>query len=155
MIDRDILCKLGKKVYSYTPLIILFSIIFFITCQIGKPIPVVKHKRLFNSTSQLFLRNECSLEEKRIASHFSADTLPGLMQKGLIQRYRRNASGTYIFVNRNLWKDRSEYFKDCLLKEVIVYNKVNNYELSTKIIDNLSGKLYAQISSSAKMDLYD
>jgi len=32
-----------------------------------------------------------------------------------------------------------------------MYNKFNGYDLTTKIIDNSSGKLYAQISSHAKM----
>ena len=49
----------------------------------------------------------------------------------------------------------SKYFKKSLLTEVFVYNKVNDYELSAKIIDSVSGKLYAQISSTAKIDIYD
>jgi hypothetical protein len=155
MIDKNIKFKLWRRICRYVPLFVLLSIAFFIIWQVEKPIPVNKYKRQFVFTSPFFPKKEYSLDEKRIANHFSADTLPGLMQKGLIQKYRRNASGTCISVNGNLWKGRSKYFKYGLLTEVFVYNKVNDYELSTMIIDSLSGKLYAQILSSAKMDFYD
>ena len=155
MIGKNKKFKLWRRIFRYVPLFVLLSIAFFIIWQVEKPIPVNKYKRQFVFTSPFFPKKEYSLDEKRIANHFSADTLPGLMQKGLIQKYRRNASGTCIFVKGNLWKSRSEYFKHGLLTEVFVYNKVNDYELSTKIIDSLSGKLYAQILSSAKMDFYD
>jgi len=155
MIDKNIKFKLRRRICRYTPLFVLLSIAFIIICQVEKPIPVNKYKHEFVFTSPFFSKKECSPDEKRIAINFSADTLPGLMQKGLIQKYRRNASGTCIFVNGNLWKGRSEYFRHSLLTEVFVYNKVNDYKLSTKIIDSVSGKLYAQLSSSAKMDFYD
>jgi len=38
---------------------------------------------------------------------------------------------------------------------VSVYNRVNDYELSTTVIDILSGKLYAQISPFGRIDIYD
>jgi hypothetical protein len=83
------------------------------------------------------------------------DTLPGLLRLGLVHRYQRNTLGTYLEVNGNLWKCRSRFFKQSLLKEVLVFNKVHGYELSTRIIDSTSKKLYAQISPSAAMDFYD
>lgn len=103
----------------------------------------------------LFSAKEPNFDEKNIARHFAVDTLPGLMRNGLITKLQRNTSGTYIFVDGNLWKCRSAYFKQSLLVEVCVYNKVNGYELSAQIIDSTSRKLYAQISSSAKMDFYN
>jgi hypothetical protein len=149
------LTDMWKTICRYVPLLVLLSIAFIIIWQVEKPTPVYKYKRQFVSTSPLLFKKECNPDEERIANYFSVDTLPGLMQKGLIQKYRRNATGTCISVNGTLWKDRSEYFKHGLLKAVFVYNKVKGYELSTKIIDSLSGILYAQISSSAKMEFYN
>jgi hypothetical protein len=117
--------------------------------------PARLHKRQVVYTSLFFSKQECSPDEKRIARHFIVDTLPGLMQKGLVKKYQRNSSGTSLTVSGKLWKERSRYFKTCLLTEVFVHNKVSGYELSAKIIDNVSGKLYAQILPSTKIDLYD
>jgi hypothetical protein len=144
-----------ENVFLLCTSICFISICSFVLWQVEKPVPVNKDKRQFVFTSQLFQKKECSQDEKRIASLFSADTLPGLMQKGLIQKYQRNVSGTCILVNGHFWKERSKYFKNSLLTEVFVYNKVNGYEFSTKIIDGLSGKLYAQILTSAKIDFYN
>jgi hypothetical protein len=155
MIENELKLKLWRRICRYSPLVILLSVAFIFIRHTEKPISVNIDKRPFVFPSPYFSKKECSQDEKRIASHFSADTLPGLMRTGLIQGYRRNSSGSYIFVNGKLWKNRSEYFKQSLLTEMFVFNKVNDYELSTKIIDSLSGKLYAQISSSAETDFYD
>jgi hypothetical protein len=47
------------------------------------------------------------------------------------------------------------FFKQSLLTELFVHNRVNGYGLSTKIMDFCTGKLYASISASAKTELYD
>ena len=155
MANEHIKFRLWKRILRYAPLIVLFSIVVIILWQIQKPAPAYQHKQYFVYTSPFFSMKECSPDEKRIAKHFAADTLPGLMQKGLIHRYQRNASGTAIAVNGKLWRKRSKFFKTSLLTEVLVFNKVQGYKLSTKIIDSLSGKLYAYISPSTKMDFYD
>jgi hypothetical protein len=141
--------------YLYEPLIVLLSIVLIIIWQDKKSIPVHKDKQQSLGACPFLSKKECKPDEQRIANHFSADTLPGLMQNGLIEKYGRSAFGTCIAVNGKLWKIRSKYFKKSLLTEVFVYNKVNDYELSAKIIDSVSGKLYAQISSTAKIDIYD
>jgi len=96
-----------------------------------------------------------SNDEQRIAKRFATDTLYGLMRKGLITKYDRFELGTSISVNGNIWKQRSQFFKQSLLKEVSVYNEVNGYDLLTQIVDSKSGKLYAQVSRSAKIWIYD
>jgi hypothetical protein len=107
------------------------------------------------SEQPFFLRRGWSPAEKKMANHFMSDTLPGLLQKGLIQRYGRNNSGTCIAVNGRLWKNRSIFFKQSLLAEILAYNTVHDYDVSTMILDSVSGKLYAQISPPAKVDIFD
>ena len=99
--------------------------------------------------------NGASADEQRIANRFVADTLPGLMQKGLVKQYLRHESGTVLLVSGKAWKKRSSFFKDSLLTEVLTYNKVNGFSSWTRIIDNESRKLYAQISFFRKIEFYD
>jgi hypothetical protein len=155
MIDENIKLKLWRRICSFAPLFVLLSITLIILFHNEKPMPARQDKQQFHGACPFLIKKECKPVEQRIANHFYADTLPGLMQKGLIKKYMRSAFGTCIAVNGNLWKIRSQYFKQSLLREVFVYNKVHDYELSTKIIDSSSGKVYAQISSSSKMDIYD
>jgi hypothetical protein len=153
MLKDNVVLLTGKKLCRFAPLIALFSLCLIILWQSGRP--TKPHKRQAVYTSLFFTKVECSTDEKRIARHFAVDTLPGLMQKGLVKKYHRNSSGTSLAVNGKLWKERSRYFKTCLLTEVFVHNKVSGYELSAKIIDSVSGKLYAQILPSTKIDLFD
>ncbi len=155
MINENIRFKPWRRFFKFAPLIVLSSLVVIIVWQTQKPNPAYQYKRQVVYTSPFFSIKECSPDEKRIAKHFAVDTLPGLMQKGLIQKYQRTASGTSIAVSGGLWRKQSKFFKTSLLKEVFVFNEVQGYELSTKIIDGLSGKLYACISSSTKMDFYD
>lgn len=94
-------------------------------------------------------------DEKRIAHRFLNDTLPGLIQMGLVKRYERRESGTLITVAGHVWKRRSQFFRLSFLTEVMEYNKVNGYEFRTQVKDSISGNLYAEISSQAKMKFYD
>lgn len=78
------------------------------------------------------------------------DTLPGLIQQGLIKKYKRCELGTLIYVAGTIWKKRSKFFKESLLAEILVYNKVNGYALETRVVDHSSLRLYAQASSEKK-----
>jgi hypothetical protein len=144
--------NLWKIISRFVPLIVLSSIVIIILSQKEKQADVQKRQTAYTS---FFPNKECNPDEKRIAKHFTADTLPRLMQKGLVKKYRRNSSGTTLAVNGVLWRKRSYYFKTSLLTEILVHNKVYGYEFSTKIIDSVSGKLYAQILPSTKMNFYD
>jgi len=155
MANEHIRFKPWRRFFRCTLLIVIFSLIVIIIWQTQKPTPVCQSKQQFVYTSPFFSTKEYNSDEKRIAIHFAADTLPGLMQKGLIQKYQRTASGTSLAVRGGLWRKRSKFFKTSLLREIFVFNKVQGYELSAKIIDSLSGKIYASISPSTKMDFYD
>lgn len=144
-----------RRICLNAPFIVLIAIALFMVWQGEKLAAVQKNKPQFVPVPASFSKKEYLSDEKRMANHFSADTLPGLMQKGLIRSYRRNSWGTRISVFGKVWRCRSEYFKQSLLTEVSVYNRVNDYELSTTVVDSLSGKLFAQISPAGKIDIYD
>ena len=145
---------LWRRICLNIPFIILIAIAIFMIWQGEKPVPVQKNMWQFFPVSSSSSKKEYTSDERRIANHFSADTLPGLMQKGLIRSNRRNESGTCISVIGKLWRCRLEYFKHSFLTEVYIYNKLNDYGLSTMVLDSLSGKLYAQISPFGKIDIY-
>lgn len=96
-----------------------------------------------------------TVDEQRIAALFAVDTLPGLMEKGLVKKYRRTGTATVLTVSGNLWKQRSLFFKNSLLSALTVYNKVNHYAPRVHIVDDRSGRLYAEIVSSAEKKIYD
>ncbi len=84
----------------------------------------------------------------RISNLFVEDTLPRLIQYGLVKKYELTQCKTVLFVNGKLWKQTSQFFKDCLLKEILVHNKINGHAPETLIIDNQSKRLCAAISPS-------
>jgi hypothetical protein len=94
-------------------------------------------------------------DERRIARHFILDTLPGLMQRGLIRKYERCESRTFLHVAGKVWKNRSRFFKESLLSEILVYNKVRGYALETSIVDHRSRRLYAQALSTEERKFFD
>ena len=94
-------------------------------------------------------------EEVRISNLFAEDTLPRLLQYGLVKRYELTPGRTTLFVNGRMWKHRSGFFKNCLMREILIHNKVNGFSSETHIIDNRSSKLVARISPSHKITLYD
>ena len=100
-------------------------------------------------------KKEISSDEQRIAQQFAIDTLPGLMQKGLIKKYERRESKTLLHVEGSIWKKRSRFFKESLLAEILIYNKVNGYALETMVVDHFSQHIYAQASSQEKKEFFD
>ena len=94
-------------------------------------------------------------DERRIARHFAIDTLPGLMQRGLITKYERRHNGTLLHVDGKLWNGRSRFFKENLLSEVSIYNKVNGYAIETRIVDRYSHRLYAQVVSLENKEVFN
>jgi hypothetical protein len=161
MKNRNIGIKVLRILFGVISLCMMLFIASHVIRQSVKPLSNTKVVTHYDTLCPIFTRNEStkrnanSADEKRIARHFVTDTLPGLMQAGLIKKYQRNNRGTNLFVTGNLWSARSQFFKKCLLTEIYTYNKVNGYGLLTTIMDSVSGRLYAQISSSAKMDFYN
>lgn len=161
MKDKNIDIRVVKIIFGVISLGIILVYTSLTFMQTVKPVPNAKVETNHDTLCPIFTRNEKNMrdvrnaDEKRIARHFAHDTLPGLVKAGLINKYQCSNKGTYLFVTGNLWSARSQFFKSSLLTEVYIYNKINGYGLSTSIIDTVSGKLYAQISSSAKIDFYD
>jgi hypothetical protein len=131
--------------------------IFFLWTR--QPSIVLKHKRGASSYTNVFplvrSTQEFTGEEGRIARHFAIDTLPGLMQRGLIMKYERHHNGTLVHVAGRLWKERSRFFKESLLSEVSIYNKVNGYPIETRVVDQYCQRLYAQVLSLEKKEIFD
>lgn len=86
-------------------------------------------------------------KELNAAAQFADTTLPGLRQLGLITGYTRTEIETIITVSGKIWNERSEYFKESLLDQLYIYNKVNGFPVKTTIIDDETYVLYAQIVS--------
>ena len=99
---------------------------------------------------QLFVK-----DEMRISNLFVEDTLPRLIQYGLVKKYELTQFRTVLFVNGRLWKQRSHFFKNCLLTEILVHNKINGYSPETQIVDNQSKRLFATISPSFRFTFFD
>ena len=112
-----------------------------------------KHHQTTGSLSLQF--SDVSADEQRISRLFATDTLPRLLQHGLVMKYERDESGTILKVAGDLWKGRSLFFKRSLLTERVVYNGVNGYEPSTQIRDYRTGHIFAAIKASAWIELYD
>jgi hypothetical protein len=104
----------------------------------------------FFPQGQLFVN-----DEMRISNLFVEDTLPRLMQYGLVKKYELTQFKTILFVNGKLWKQRSQFFKHCLLTEILIHNKVNGYAPETHIVDNQSRRLFAKITPSDRFAFFD
>lgn len=89
--------------------------------------------------------NSSTAEEKRVALQFSDTTLPELKRLGLIKSYTRSEIETIITVSGRIWNERSVFFKESLLEQIFAFNKVNGFSVKTKIIDETTAHLYAEI----------
>ena len=99
--------------------------------------------------------NESTHDEQRIARHFAIDTLPGLMRMGLIKKYERHESGSLLLVAGKVWKNRSKFFKECFMREMIIYNHVNGYAGGIRVLDSSTHQLYAHVLSENQKEFYD
>jgi len=100
------------------------------------------------------LSNHSTDEEKRVALQFSDTTLPQLKRLGLIKSYTRTEIETVITVSGKMWSERSEFFKKSLLEQIFAYNKVNGFALTTRIIDDKTAQLYAEITPPDGRTIY-
>ena len=93
--------------------------------------------------------------EIRVAKKFSDTTLPGLMKKGLIIKYDRRQVETVVTVSGKIWKNRSPFFKESFLTQMMIHNRVRGYPTAVKIVDQRSSRLYAQITTSEQKIIYE
>ncbi|MCK9407592.1 MAG: hypothetical protein WCX28_00175 [Bacteriovoracaceae bacterium] len=93
-------------------------------------------------------------DEQRMAKQFSDTTLPQLKILGLIKQYTRTEIETIIAVSGAMWNKRSPFFKESLLEQIHIYNRVNGYTLWTKIVDEKTNQVYAEISPPGTRKIY-
>jgi hypothetical protein len=143
---------------NLSKLIIGLGLIYIVFIWINQPDLSVQRSSNYRQSTHIHpaqWTKDVNSDESRIARHFAADTLPGLMQLELVKQYKRHQTGTILFVAGKLWKERSRFFKESLLSEALVYNKVNGYELETRIIDHRSQQLYAKAISADRKEFFD
>jgi hypothetical protein len=134
------------------------GLVYFIYVWTSQSNTNIKERNSYHHSTDIFSihrKREFDNNEHKIAQHFGVDTLPGLMRRGLIKKYERNESGNVLFVAGKLWKERSRFFKESLLSEALVYNKVNGYTLDTRIVDHRSKQLYAHAVSADRKEFFD
>jgi hypothetical protein len=138
-------------------IILLAAGVVYVSCITVSESHISAKSSQVNSGSIFLLQHteRFSKDERRIAHHFETDTLPGLMRRGLVKKYSRSESGTILQVEGKIWKKRSYFFKESLLTEILVYNKVNGYGFATVIVDNYSNKLYARAFSEDRKIIFD
>ncbi|MFA6456764.1 MAG: hypothetical protein WCW40_08080 [Bacteroidota bacterium] len=140
-----------KNIFVYCMAAVIVGTAYYITAQ--------RDHRIMNrmhhwDTMDDSLRNHSTDEEKRVAQQFSDSILPQLKELGLIRSYSRTELETIITVSGTIWKERSEFFKKSLLDQLFVYNKVNGFALNTKIIDEKSFVVYAEIIPPDRREIY-
>lgn len=84
-------------------------------------------------------------QERKTALQFSDTTLPGLKELGLITGFTRTEIETIVTVSGKTWNERSVFFKEQLLDQIFIYNRVNGFAVNTKVVDDETSRLYAQI----------
>lgn len=100
------------------------------------------------------LSNISTDEEKRVALQFSDTTLPQLRLLKLIKSYTRTEIETVITVSGSIWNERSSFFKESLLEQIFIFNKVNGFALKSRIIDDKTSALYAEITPPDQRLIY-
>lgn len=96
-----------------------------------------------------------SSSEIQTANRFSDSTLPALQQLGLIVTFEPREWETVIIVSGRMWRERSEFFKESFLNQMIVHNKIRGRPSAVRIMDTSSGTLLAQITVSDKKEIYE
>jgi hypothetical protein len=148
-----------RRVFTVFPVPALGTVVLcLIYIWLTEPLAVEKRK----NTSRNFTYNfkdpslgDATKEEHRIAEHFTADTLPGLIKLGLVKKYERRGTGTLLLVDGKIWKKRSRFFKESLLAEMAVYNRVKGFAAESVILDDRSHQLYARVLPEGRKEIYD
>lgn len=118
---------------------------------------ILAQRQAFRASSSTFLPQgkPFDTDDERISNLFVEDTLPRLIQFGLVKKYELTQVKTLLYVNGKMWKQRSQYFKNCLLTEILVHNKIDGYSPETQIVDNQTRRVYARISPSLRFTYFD
>ena len=151
---KSLLPKL-RRLYGLIAGIALLCIGYVLIERSDRSIVERQSKRTFVVVPLLRLSDEITDDERRVAKLFIADTLPRLMKRGLITKYLRNETNTTLLVVGSAWRGRTQFVKESLLAAVLAFNKVNGYNLWTRVLDDRDGTLYAQVLPSDRTELYE
>lgn len=129
--------------------IILCIILFFVNQRDNRVVD------LWNRNKYTVDSIYVSVSERAMTAQFADSILPALQKKGLIVKIEQNELSTTITVSGNIWKERSQFFKENFLTHLSVYNKVHGYPPSAVVIDQLNGQIYAQIFQPDRKEIYE
>lgn len=141
-----------STIIVYLAALIAFSITYYVIWQRDERI--VGHDARYHSTMDT-AAIYFSDREIQTANKFSDSTLPALQQLGLIRQFEQRNWETLIIVSGQMWKDRSDFFKESFLNQMIVHNKIRGRPSAVRIMDTSSGKLLAQITVSERKEIYE
>lgn len=91
----------------------------------------------------------------QVAKKFSDTTLPQLKKMGLVIACERRDVFTAVTVSGTVWKERSQFFKKNFLMELLIYSKVYDHYSSAKVIDDRTGRVYAEVSPPDQVRMYE
>jgi hypothetical protein len=137
-------------IYAFAAAVILLT--YYIIWQRDQRI--VGHEARYHSTMDTAAMY-FSDREIQTANTFSDSTLPALQRLGLIVSFEQREWETLIAVSGPMWRERSEFFKESFLNQLMVHNKVRGRPSAVRIIDTSSGKLLAQVSVPERKEIYE
>jgi len=144
--------RLAKNLIVYSTALIIIVVASFIIWK--RDHSIIEHYHRWNNTidsSAMYF----TAHEIRIAKKFSDSTLPGLQKKGLIVGYNHNHIETIVAVSGKVWKQRSPFFKESFLTQMMIHNRVKGYPTAIRIVDHKTGMLYAQVTSSEQKKIFE
>lgn len=95
-----------------------------------------------------------TVDERTLAEVFSADTLPRMLELGLIKELRRGDVNALLIVDGRLWRARKRETKHQLLVQLRAYNKVHALPTPVQVRDASTKQLLAEISPTAVLSIY-
>jgi len=141
----------GKNIIVGTIAFAVIGFIIFLIREWDREVLATIHRGAYEYDTSAF---RPTVDEIRIAKQFSDTILPQLKLLGLITQYHRSDMETIITVSGTLWNDRSAFFKKSLLEQIFIYNHTNRYPVNTKIIEEKTSRLVAEIIPPDKRTVY-
>jgi hypothetical protein len=140
-----------KSLIVYLLAVLTVGVLFYAYYERDREI-MEKVSRFGNRTDSAVVMH--TQEEIRIAAQFADSTLPELQRLGLIKSISRSEIETIVTVAGSVWKKRSDFFKESFLTHFSIYNKVNGFPVTTRIIDGTTHQLVAQIVPPDRKEIF-
>ncbi|MFZ4621551.1 MAG: hypothetical protein ACOYNS_13405 [Bacteroidota bacterium] len=100
------------------------------------------------------LSTQPSEQEQRIARQFTDTTLPQLRRLGLVKRFTSTQIETVVTVSGSIWNERSDFFKESFLTQILVYNRVNGFTSRIRVVDERTERIYAQVTPPDRKEFF-